>query len=344
MIYLDVVADELHKAVYKFTSLHSPLLFSTRSAFHSIAAAPTVRITRLTNCRALLDWTFKVDLMHPVSEKNCVSDCVSPCWLFWTRSRSVDAEDVTWAREERANFEINSTVFFCSTTWSYWDTVSLSDPIYSAQTHYNSLTHYRLTGVTSANLTPWTWSLSENWVLSQECAGVHHQFPSFLLLLLPLIFLFFLFLLLLMYILSIFLLLSVSPLSLCFFSACSPHFFVVATYLAWHVQYFPLPTLFLSLSLTPLISPSFFLSFSSTAPARWHFTLTLIPSSVCVCVCVCVWVCVCLLCHSAMQLDCDSRYHQIPLKKCVMQEAKGACFYMFVCMCVSLCVCCSIHA
>lgn len=37
-------------------------------------------------------------------------------------------------------------------------------------------------------------------------------------------------------------------------------------------------------------------------------------------------LCVCLLCHSAVQLDCDSGYHQIPLKECVMQEAKGASF------------------
>lgn len=71
------------------------------------------------------------------------------------------------------------------------------------------------------------------------------------------------------------------PLSPCYLSACSPHFFV-ATHLAWHVQYFFFPS-----PLPPSVSLSLhwflLLSFSSTAPAQWHFTLTL---SICVCVCV----------------------------------------------------------
>lgn len=70
---------------------------------------------------------------------------------------------------------------------------------------------------------------------------------------------------------------------------------------------------------TDFLPPSSSL-FWSAAPARWHFALTLTPLSVCLCVRVC------LLCHSAIQLDCDSGFRQIPLTGCITEEVKGACF------------------
>ena len=55
MIYLDVVTDELYKVVYKFTSLHFPLLSSALLHWKCVSQGSQT--------------VFKVDLIHACTEK-----------------------------------------------------------------------------------------------------------------------------------------------------------------------------------------------------------------------------------------------------------------------------------
>lgn len=196
--------------------------------------------------------------------------------------------------------KVNTLSLSGFSTWLDWDKVSLTHPVYSAHTHRHAQIHAGLTWVNSADVTPWTRSPSENWLLSL-CFSHLHFFLS-----LPR---------------PLWCYISTSlPTAECFPFVSALPFCLFTTFLCCYIPCLTCSIFFphspLSLCLAPSLHWFLLLSFSScTCPVAFYLNSLSLHA--------------CLRCHPAMRFDCDSGYHQI-LTGCVMQEAKGACFCKIV--------------